>query len=328
MSSEQADIEDLAETEEAREGSQSRGELPIDLIAPHANNPRLHFPQSEMERLMESIDEQGVLVPVLVYPNGDGTFTLVDGERRWRSARELGHRTIPAIITEPQSDRDHLIQMFNIHLVREPWNNMPTAWALKRLILEEGTDDEVELHRLTGLEKDQIRRLKHAIDLPEDYQKYIDEGRIPLNFFWELKKHVIDPLAKRRPALWSEFDDNQVLDAFVDKRLAGTLTDTVSLRKVAPIIRVAADEAGSPEDPSLLDDTIRELIGNVELTIDEAYEDSVEIVVEVDKLEKKAVRFIKSFERLWARADTDDDKRALRGIAQGLAQSLNEVVDG
>lgn len=299
-------------------------EIEVDRIDKHPKNPRIHFTQAEMQRLMESIDEQGVLVPILVYPNGD-RFILVDGERRWRSAKELGLKSIPAVVTEPQTEREHLIQMFNIHMVREPWNNMPTAWALERLIKELGTDDDKTLREASGLGVDQIKRLKHALDLPKDYQKYIDDGSIPLNFFWELHRHVIEPLAKRRPALWEEFEENEVLKAFVDKRLQGTLTDTVSLRKVNPIIRVAEEEAGAPEDPSPLDETIVDLIRNTSTTIDDAYEDSVEVVVEADRLEKKSTRLMKSFERLWSKASTEEERDTLAAIASDMRTELERI---
>ena len=300
-------------------------EVRVDEIDRHPKNPRIHFTQSEMERLMESIDEQGILVPVLVYPEGE-RYILVDGERRWRSATELGLEFIPAVVTEPQTEREHLIQMFNIHMVREPWNNMPTAWALERLIEELGTEDEKALHEASGLSVDQIKRLKHALDLPKEYQDHIDKGEIPLNFFWELRRHVIEPLAKRRPVLWEEFEDGEVLKAFVEKRLAGVLSDTVSLRKVSPIIRVAADEAGAPENGTPLDDTIRDLIRTQPTTIDEAYEDSVEVVVEADRLVKKSRRMVRSFERLLSKASSQAERDAVLDIARELQDELDRLM--
>ncbi len=300
-------------------------DIPVDRIDKHPQNPRIHFTESEMEKLADSIDSQGILVPILVYRNGE-RYILVDGERRWRTSQKLGLEKIPAVISDPKSEKEHLIQMFNIHMVREPWNSMPTAWALKRLIEELGSDENDGLHEASGLPVDQIRRLKYALSLPKEYQEFINSEAIPLNFFWELKKNVIDPLARQRPSIWHSFEEGEVLKSFVDKRISGILTDTVSLRKVRPIISVAAEEAGSPEDESDLDATIKNLIKNATTTIESAYEDTVEMAVEADKLGKKSVNIVKSFQRLWEKTSSEDERFELRQLGQQLIDDIQNVI--
>jgi len=300
-------------------------DISVDLIDKHPNNPRIHFTESEMEKLADSIDSQGILVPILVYRN-EGRFILVDGERRWRTSKKLGLKVIPAVISDPKSEKDHLIQMFNIHMVREPWNSMPTAWALERLIEELGSSDNDALHEASGLPVDQIRRLKHALELPKEYQKLINDETIPLNFFWELKKNVIDPLTKQRPGIWNSFGEGDVVKSFVNKRMAGTLTDTVSLRKVRPIISVAAEEAGSPEDESELDATIKNLISNVNTTIESAYEDTVEMAVEADKLANKSANIVKSYQRLWEKTTTKGERNELRQLGLQLIAGIESII--
>lgn len=288
-------------------------------------NPRLHFPEEEIERLTESIAKEGILVPVVVYPEGD-RFRLIDGERRWRCAQILGLETIPAVITDPPDPRENLIRMFNIHMVREPWRDMPTAWALRDLMEETGVESDRELSDLTGLSTEVIKRLKHALELPPEYQDYIDKRTIPLNFFWELKRNVIDPLGKRRPALAQEFGETEVLDAFVQKRLSGLVTDTVSLRKIMAIIRIAEREVDDPTAPSVLDDTLRQLVRDDEYTIDDAYQDTIEVIVEADKLERRTANMVKSFERLVGRARNDDERRYVQAIAERLVEQLQRFL--
>lgn len=72
-------------------------DLDVDQIDPNPANPRLIFPQDELDKLTESIALEGVLVPILVYPKDD-RFVLVDGERRFRCAMQLGHDKIKAVI--------------------------------------------------------------------------------------------------------------------------------------------------------------------------------------------------------------------------------------
>jgi len=299
--------------------------LEVSRIKPNEANPRLHFPEEEIERLSQSIAKEGILVPVVVYPEDD-YFRLIDGERRFRCALDLGLERVPCVITEAPDPRENLVRMFNIHMVREPWKDMPTAWALEKLIEETGVTNDRELSDITGLSTEVIKRLRHALELPEEYQDYIDKGTIPLNFFWELKRYVIDPMGTRRPALAQEFGEREVLDAFVEKRLSGFITDVISLRKVAAIIRIAEREVDDPTEPSLLDDTLRELVHNEEYTIDDAYQDTVEVIVEADKLERRTDNMVKSFERLFARARTKEDKDYLRGVATRLIERMQQFI--
>jgi ParB/RepB/Spo0J family partition protein len=290
-------------------------------------NPRIHFTEEELERLAESVAKEGILVPVVVYPK-DGRFRLIDGERRWLTAQTLGLDTIPAVITDPPDARENLVRMFNIHQVREPWADMPTAWAIKELIEETGPLDARELADLTGLSTERIERLRHAVELPRAYQEYIDRGLVPLNFFWELKKNVIEPLAARRPSITEEFGADQITTAFVQKRLARVITDTISLRKVAAIIRVAAQEAGDqPRAESALDGPIRELLTDQSMTIVEAYEDTVVLTIESDKLERRFGNLVRSLERLIGKAETEEERARLNALARDHIDRLQRLLE-
>lgn len=300
-------------------------EIRVDEIRKNPANPRIWFPPEEMARLMESIDRKGVLVPIVVYEKGK-RYVLTDGERRWRCARELGLETIPAVITEAPDAEENLIQMFNIHLVREAWKDMPTAKALGQVIADSGVTDNKVLADMTGLSVERIKRLRHALDLPKEYQRYIDEGRIPLNFFWELKRDVIDPLAKRRPALAAEFGERGVLDAFVEKRLEDVVGDVVSLRLITRIINYAARDVEDVADPSPLDETLRALITQPSTSIQEAYEDTVQVVFETEQLERRADNVVKSFERLMSKARSDDERGFVRRVGKDLAKRIVAVI--
>ena len=295
----------------------------------HANpgNPRILFTEEEMEQLAESISNEGILVPIVVFEENE-RYVLVDGERRWRCAKQLGLSEVPAVIVDAPDERQKLIQMFNIHMVRQSWSDMPTAWALNKLIKETGTESARELSDLTGLSSERLKRLRHALELPQQYQQYIHDGAIPLNFFWELKRNVIDPLAKQRPRLAAEFDENEVLDAFVQKRLAEITTDTVSLRDVRPIIKLAAAEAEEVDADSILDEAIRDLIKNPNATIQDAYEDTVMVIVEADKLQRRSDNMLKAFRRLLENARSDEERSHVTEVGTNLIEKLTALITG
>ena len=275
-------------------------EINLAEIIPNPGNPRLIFPEEELDRLAESISEQGILVPIVVFEDEASGYVLLDGERRYKCAHRLGLPTIPALIADQQDDIENLITMFTIHQMQEPWRDIPTARALQQLAEAMETDDgarpsDARLSQTTGLSVQRVRRLRFIVTLPVEYQDYVEEGSIPLNWFWELDQNVIKPLAKERSAIHDEFGVEEIRAAFVKKRIAGVIPDTVSLRKVRPIIRFASAEASrSPADESILDGTIRELILDEDFTIDAAYEDTVQIMVEIDKLSRNADNLLKS----------------------------------
>ena len=298
-------------------------ELNVADVVANDSNPRLDFPQDELDRLSGSIDQEGVLVPIVVYARGD-KFVLVDGERRYRCARDLGHTKIPALITAERTEREALQQMFNIHLIREPWRDIPTAKALQRLAEEikesEGSEpNDNELRDLTGLSIERVRQLRYVVTLPDEWQDYIREETIPLNFFWELKKNVIDALRSNRPTILAEYGEDRVSAAFVQKRLDQVITDTVSLRKISPIIKFAAQDAvANGTGESTIDTSIRDLIDKPDATIDDAYEDTVQMMVEVDKLGRRTSSMVAVFSRLLTQtagtSDNDEVKRLGREL--------------
>lgn len=307
-------------------------ELNVSDVVPNEQNPRLDFPQDELDRLTDSIDLEGVLVPIVVYPKDD-KFVLVDGERRFRCARDLGHSKIPALITKERSEREVLQQMFNIHLIREPWRDIPTAKALQRLSdeIKESSGQEPndsEMRDLTGLSIERVRQLRYVVTLPDQWQTYIRDETIPLNFFWELKKNVIDALRNNRPAILDEYGEDRISGAFVQKRLDQVITDTVSLRKVSPIIKFAAQDAETNgTGNSTLDTSIRDLIEKPEATIDDAYEETVQMMVEVDKLGRRTSTMVAVFARLLTKtADSPDHDEVVR-LGRDLIQQVSALIN-
>lgn len=303
-------------------------EVPTELVDANEKNPRLDFPQNELDRLADSIDLEGILVPIVVFER-DGRYVVVDGERRLRCARDLALPTVPTLITTERPERDVLQQMFNIHLIREPWRDLPTALALGRLAdaitAEEGDEPgDSRLAELTGLSVDRVRQLRYVVTLPPEWQGYIREGRVPLNYFWEMKKNVTDQLEKRRPNLLTELGAQAIQTALVEKRLNNVITDTVSLRKVAPIIRFAENDAnGDPAVASDIDDAIRTLVTDPQSTIDDAYEDTVQMMVEVDKLGRRTASMVAAFHRLLSQAEGQEEREAVMELAQQLIDALN-----
>ena len=138
----------------------------------------------------------------------------------------------------------------------------------------------------------------------------------------ELNKHLLSPLRRRRPAIYEQYGQEHIVAAFVQKRRLGVNTDTVELRNLSPIINIAFQEAGGPEAESDLDDVIKGLIENEEMSVSEAYEASVEMVVEAGKFAKQCGQIIQRYDRLIQKVETDEDRDMVNDAVMELWTAL------
>lgn len=287
-------------------------------------NPREQFPQEELDRLAESIDQVGILVPVVVYKVDGSGYRLLDGERRWRCSQQLGLDEIPAVIVDESSEGERLIQMFNIHLVREQWKEIPTAHALQRLMDATGITDDKTLHQKTGLSIQQIERYKFGLGLGGEVRKAIESGEVGLNFFHEVWKSFVLPLKTSRPEISRKYADEKLLESFLEKRRSGAISDVVSVRNAKYIVRKAAEDANGAS--SVLDNTIVSLIEDENLSVTEAYEDTVMVTVEADKLQARSDGMVLAFKRLLNKAGSEEESQKIKAVAEKLIADLKEIL--
>ena len=116
-------------------------DIPVDAIRPNPWQPRTDFDEQELEDLADSIRAHGVLQPVLVSQQRDGTFQLITGERRWRAVQLTGMPTVPAVVKEatPQASLEMAL-VENIQ--RRDLNPLEEAHAFRQLIEEHGMTQE------------------------------------------------------------------------------------------------------------------------------------------------------------------------------------------
>lgn len=151
-------------------------EIPVDAIKPNTWQPRTVFDEGELEELVDSIRQIGVLQPIVVRPAKDGseTFELIMGERRWRAATEAGLETIPAIIrSTDDSDmlRDALLE--NLH--RAALNPLEEAAAYRQLLDDFGCTHE-ELASRIARSRPQISNTLRLLKLPPLVQRRVAAG--------------------------------------------------------------------------------------------------------------------------------------------------------
>jgi ParB family chromosome partitioning protein len=109
--------------------------IPVKKIIPNPNQPRTVFNEASLAELAESIRANGLIQPIVVEDNGDGTYTLVGGERRLRAHQLLGESSIQAEIRARSNHggRELLIMGLVENIQREDMNPMDEAEAYLRL---------------------------------------------------------------------------------------------------------------------------------------------------------------------------------------------------
>lgn len=152
-------------------------ELNVRDIHPNRKQPRTDFDEQDMEELIHSVREIGVLQPIVVRPsreNGAEKYELVMGERRWRATQAAGLSTIPAIVRETEDGdllRDALLE--NLH--RSQLNPIEEAAAYQQLMEEFDTTQE-QLAKRIGRSRPQISNTIRLLKLPALVQRRVAAG--------------------------------------------------------------------------------------------------------------------------------------------------------
>ncbi len=159
-----------------QEAGQQVLQVPIDKVARNPHQPRLTFDHGELEDLISSIREHGVIQPIIVTPKPDGTFELIAGERRLRASTIAGLKTVPAIVREA-SDLQKLELAIIENVQRADLNPIEEAKAYQRLIDEFGmTQDEVG-HKM-GKSRPTVANVVRLLQLPAEIQQALTEKKI------------------------------------------------------------------------------------------------------------------------------------------------------
>jgi ParB family transcriptional regulator, chromosome partitioning protein len=160
---------------ETERGSELR-HVPVDLIEPNPQQPRQEFDEGAIVALSESLQERGVLQPVLVRPVRGGTYELIAGERRWRAAQLAGFDTVPALV-RPDDDAASLELALIENMAREDLNPVEEARACAMLVEELGLTRE-DVGRRVGRSRVAVANLLRLLDLPAEVLELIAAGHL------------------------------------------------------------------------------------------------------------------------------------------------------
>jgi ParB family chromosome partitioning protein len=152
-------------------------DIPVSDITPNPHQPRVHFDEESLAELTASIQQIGVLQPVLVRPaeSGDG-FELIAGERRWRAAGRAGLATVPAVIRRTD-DLAAVEQALVENLHREDLTPLEEAAAYQQLLEDFDLTHEQVADRV-GKSRSAITNTLRLLGLPPMIQRLLVDGKL------------------------------------------------------------------------------------------------------------------------------------------------------
>ena len=176
-------------------------DVDVNAIYPFENHPFKVLDDEKMEELVDSIKLNGILTPVIVRPDDEGTYEMISGHRRLHAAKRAGLQKIPAIVKEMTND-DAILAMVDSNLQREEILPSEKAFAYKmkyEAMRRQGarkdlTSSEVgtklradnELARQVGESRNQVQRYIRLKELIPELLNLVDEKRLPFVTGYEM----------------------------------------------------------------------------------------------------------------------------------------------
>ena len=147
--------------------------IPINKIKSNSQQPRKAFDNESIVELAESIKHHGIIQPLILKQSGDD-YVIIAGERRWRAAKMVGIKEVPAIIME-LTDKEILEVSLIENIQREDLNPIEEAMSYKKL-LEDFNITQDDLSKRIGKSRSTITNSIRLTNLDERVQEYLIEG--------------------------------------------------------------------------------------------------------------------------------------------------------
>lgn len=150
--------------------------LKLSQIEPNPNQPRKTFDNDKLQLLANSIEEHGIVQPIVVRKNDNGFYTIVAGERRWRAARMAGLSDVPVVIKDYSEETVAAVSLIE-NLQREDLNPIEEAMGYARLTDEfQMTQDEVS--KKVGKSRSAITNSLRLLNLSPNVKKLVEQLEI------------------------------------------------------------------------------------------------------------------------------------------------------
>lgn len=157
-------------------------DISLDQLDPSPTNPRKHYAREPMAGLIKSIQDEGILFPLLVrtHPTAKGSFQIIAGERRFRAASKAGLQVVPCRVVEADDERALNLQALE-NLAREPLNPLEEA-ATYQAIMDDTGKNQDQIAAKFGFSQSYIANRLRLLKLPRTWQKKLINETVPVTF--------------------------------------------------------------------------------------------------------------------------------------------------
>lgn len=274
--------------------------IPISQIEPNRFNPRQRFDEEELDELIESILEKGILNPIIVYKKkNEDKFVILDGERRYRACSKLPDiKELPARILLKQPDKlESLSIMFHIHHVQKDWTQFAISMTLIEIIQEKGMnaeklskDDKKELVKVTSLSEYKINKYLIFQDYPKDViDRFLDSeirgkpepGADP-DILLEMHR-PIKQIKQIMPELLKNYSISKIIDSCIKKKAKEVIRTNKEFRFLSKCLTAAKSKSVNPQR---LKEEIIGFIKNINTTPESIYKKTAEAFYQIDSVNK------------------------------------------
>jgi ParB family chromosome partitioning protein len=152
--------------------------LPIGSLQPSARNPRRDFSDSELDELVASLRERGIIQPIITRPlrGVADAYEIIAGERRWRAAQRAGLHEVPVVIIEA-TDAEALQLAIIENVQRADLNPLEEAQGYRALMDEFGNSSD-EIAKVIGKSRSHVANMMRLLKLPDTVKAHIYNGKL------------------------------------------------------------------------------------------------------------------------------------------------------
>ena len=165
-------------TESSSERPRAQRRVPTGSLRPNARNPRRVFSNAELDELVASLRERGIIQPIIARPvrGAAEAYEIIAGERRWRAAQRAGLHEVPVVIIEA-TDAEALQIAIIENVQRADLNPLEEAEGYRSLLEEFGNGQE-EIAKIIGKSRSHVANTLRLLKLPETVKAYIQAGKL------------------------------------------------------------------------------------------------------------------------------------------------------
>jgi len=171
-------IGDVGEAAIPAERSRGQRRVPTEFLRPNPRNPRRTFIEADLDDLVNSVREKGIIQPILVrnIPGMEDVFEIIAGERRWRAAQRASLHEVPIIIVEA-GDKEALEIAIIENVQRSDLNALEEALGYEQLIAEYGYSQN-DLSKIIGKSRSHIANTIRLARLPDSVKALLASGEL------------------------------------------------------------------------------------------------------------------------------------------------------